>query len=439
MSIPKRDATTILNSLSAGLVPNIGLRHIAVGRVNEIKSLLNDLDTIQSGGGAVRFVTGRYGSGKSFLLRLIRTYALENNFVVMMADFSPERRLYGTDREGLALYQELTKNIATKLRPEGGALPAIIEKWISGVMSKVAQSIPNGDPRFSSTVEKEIMATIARMREMVRGFDFGLVLQAYYRGYMEGDDNLKANAVRWLRGEFNSRSDARTALGVTSVIDSDTYYDYLKIFARFVTDLGYAGLLICLDEAAYLYKIVNSISRKNNYEVILTIVNECLQGNATDIGFIFGGTPEFVEDQRRGLLSYEALRSRLSGNKFLGDGMVDFQGPVLKLADLTVEERAALLVKIREVFQSLNPDARVLSEQEIGEFLRFVLTRDGGEERTSPRELIRDFINLHNAMKQNPRLKWGDIVKKIRQENPTPIPTTSELDLDPRFVDIKLD
>ena len=446
MAISKREANTILSSLAAGVTPRTGLRHIAVGRLKEVTALKQDLDQIGSGGAAVRFIIGRYGSGKSFLLQLLRTYALESKFVVADADFSPERRLFGSGDEALATYQELVRNLSTQTRPDGNALPTIIEKWISGIQGKVAieqQCVP-GTPEFTQAVQAKIIQTLSGMQEMVHGFDFAQVINSYYRGHIEGDDALKSNAVRWLRGEFANKTEAYAALKVRAVIDKDNYYDYLKILAKFIRDVGYSGLIICLDEAAYLYKISNSISRKNNYEAILTIVNDCLQGKAGSIGFIFGGTPEFLEDQRRGLFSYEALRSRLSGNRFATAEMQDFSGPVLTLPSLTNEEIFVLLQKIREIYNGTAPVQIQVTDQAIQAFMEDALRRIGAREFTTPRELIRDFVSLLNLLVQYPDKSWREVVGSLTPAtagaDPTAVSDKDQGEDDPldRFKDFKV-
>lgn len=425
MAVSKREATTILNSLSAGVTPRAGLRHIAVGRLKEISALKQDLDQINANGATVRFIIGRYGSGKSFLLQLIRTYALESKFVVADADFSPERRLYGSSDEGLATYRELIRNMSTQTRPDGNALPTIIEKWISGIQSRVSaeQGFPPGTPEFAQAVKARIFQTLNGMEELVRGFDFAQVINTYYQGFIEGNDALKSSAIRWLRGEFNNKTEAYTVLKIRSIIDSDSYYDYLKILARFVREVGYAGLLVCLDEAAYLYKISNSVSRKNNYEAILTIVNDCLQGKASSIGFIFGGTPEFLEDPRRGLFSYEALRSRLSGNRFVTEEIQDFSGPVLALPPLTNEEIYVLLHKIREIYNGTIPAQIQMDDKAIQAFMEDSLRRIGAREFSTPRELIRDYVNLLNLLVQYPDKGWKQIAGNLTPSTPKDDPT----------------
>ncbi len=424
MPIPKREATSILNSLNAGVVPRSGLRHIAVGRLAETAALKQDMDQIRDGGATIRFVIGRFGSGKSFLLQLARTYALESKFVVADADFGPDRRLQGTGGQALATYRELMKNLSTQTRPDGNALPTIIEKWISNVQAAVAakQNLAADAPEFTSAVKAEIVSTVAAMEELVHGFDFGVVISAYYQGYVEANDELKSSAVRWLRGEFNTKSEAREALDVRSIIDDDNYYDYLKVLARFVRDVGYTGLLICLDEAVNLYKITHSVARANNYEKILSIVNDCLQGRAGSFGFIFSGTTEFMEDQRRGLFSYEALRTRLSSSRLVTDGMRDYSGPVLSLPPLTTEEVYVLLQKVRDIHRDTVPGSRGLDDASIVTYMEEALQRSGAKEFATPRDLVREFVTLLNLLAQYPDKLWTDIVKGL------PAPMVSAID-----------
>lgn len=426
MSITKREAKTILNSLSAGVVPRTGLRHISIGRLPEIAALKSDFDLNQEGGATVRFIIGRFGSGKSFLLQLMRTYALESKFVVADADFSPERRLFGSGDEAIATYRELMKNLSTQTRPDGNAFPTIIEKWISGIQASVAteSGFEHSSEQFINQVKGRILTTLNEMQEMVHGFDFGNILAAYYQGYAENNDELKANAIRWLRGEFSTKTEAFNALKVRSIIDSDNYYDYLKVLATFFKKIGYSGLIVCLDEAAYLYKITHSISRNNNYEALLSIVNDCLQGKASCISFLIGGTPEFLEDQRRGLFSYEALRSRLAANRFLGEGLQDFTGPVIKLSSLAPEEIFVLLQKIRLIHQSQATTTINMTDKDIHAYMEETLRRMGAREFTTPRELVREFVNLLNLLVQYPEKTWQEIVIGL----PPPKETVSEED-----------
>lgn len=443
MSITKREAKTILTSLSAGVVPRTGLRHVSVGRLPEVAALKSDLDHNREGGATVRFVIGKFGSGKSFLLQLMRTYALESKFVVADADFSPERRLFGSGDEAIATYRELMKNLSTQTRPDGNALPTIIERWISGIQTSVAteSGLDHASPEFVGQVKNRIFSTLNDMQELIHGFDFGSVLATYYQGYADNNEELKSSALRWLRGEYATKKEAYDALKIRTVINSDNFYDYLKVFAVFFKKIGYSGFTVCLDEAAYLYTITNSISRKNNYEVILSIINDCLQGKASYIGFIFGGTPEFMEDQRRGLFSYEALRSRLAGNRFLGEGLQDFTGPVIKLSSLTAEEIFVLLQKIREIHQSQAAAPVKMTDQDIHTYMEEVLRRMGAREFTTPRELVREFVNLLNLLVQYPDKTWQEIVMGLpapKEEQPQDLPPATDEDPLDRFSDFKV-
>ena len=415
MKIPKREATAILDSLTAGVAPRLGLRHIVSGRGAEIKALVQDLETIRDGGAKVRFIVGNYGSGKSFLLQLARLQAMEKKFVVADADLTPQRRLHGTGNQALSLYRELMHKLSTQARPEGNALPAIIEKWLSTVQAEIEtkDGIDPNSSNFARAVQSKVTETLNAMQDLVHGFDFAQVINAYYRGYLAGNDEQKNNALRWLRGEFNTKSDANQALGVRSIIDDSNWYDYLKAFASFARRVGYAGMLVSIDEIVNLYKISHSGSRNNNYERILSIVNDCLQGRASHIGFLFGGTPEAIDDQRRGLFSYEALRTRLSSSRFEQEDMRDMESPVLRLPALTPEEIFVLLRKLRDLHQEHTTDSRPLDDNALQVFMQEELRRIGATKFTTPRELIRDFIQLSNLLAQHPDRNWQDILGTI--------------------------
>jgi hypothetical protein len=410
--IPKRITTAILQSLGAGVVPRAGLEHIAVGRKQEIETLLDDLDNIVAEGGAsFRLILGRYGSGKSFLVQLIRNYALQRNFVVADADLSPSARLTGTKGQGLNLYRELLNNMATRARPAGGAFAAVLERWINEIQNEVLQTgINPSDAGFAAAVEQRIHATINGMEGMVHGFDFATVLAAYWTGHQTGDDERKSAALRWLRGEFSTKTEARAALGVRVIIDDNSWYEYIKLLARFVRDIGYQGLVIFVDEAVNLYKISHTVSRNNNYERLLTILNDCLQGKVEYLGVAFCGTPQMVEDQRRGLFSYEALRTRLEESRFARDGFRDLTGPMIRLEVLSPEEIFALLQRLREVHGIHWKYEPRISNAQIQSFMNEALNRLGANQFLTPREVVRDFIAVLNILQQNPGASFETVV-----------------------------
>lgn len=412
MKIPKRIASVIINSLKGGVVPRIGLPYITVGRESEINALLHDIEIISQGGAAFRFIAGRYGSGKSFLLQTIRNYAMDKNFVVVDADLSPERRLQGTRGQGLATYKELIRNMSTRTRPEGGALTLILDRWISSVQSEAMDALGCGfdDPRLATETERRIRSVVNELSEMVHGFDFAKLLTIYYKAYVGGDDESKAKVVKWFRGEYSLKSEAKAELGVNIIVTDDDWYDYIKLFAAFLKRAGYDGMLILIDELVNIYKIPNSITRQYNYEKILTMYNDALQGKAHHLGIIMSGTLQCIEDQRRGVYSYEALRSRLEQGRFGSDERSDMLAPVIKLSPLSYEEMLVLTEKLADIHAELFGYERTLGQDELIAFIKIEYGRIGADKNITPREVIRDFIELLNIAFQNPGLTVAQLL-----------------------------
>ena len=406
MKIPRRIAQTLINSLKGGVVPRVGLQYITVGRGPEIDALLRDVDIIADGGASFRFIMGKYGSGKSFLLQTIRNYVMAKNFVVVDADLSPERRLQGTRGQGLATYKELIRNMSTKTKPEGGALSLILDRWISNVQQEVMEASGLGitDPGLAPLVEKRISAVIYSLNEMVHGFDFAKLLTLYYQAHVTGSDETKAKVLKWFRGEYNTKTEARQELGVNIVITDDDWYEYLKIFAAFLKQAGYAGMLILIDELVNIYKIPNAITRQYNYEKILTMYNDAMQGKAQHIGFILCGTPQCMEDPRRGVYSYEALRSRLAEGHFSGEHQ-DLLSPVIRLQPLTNEEMLILIEKLADIHAGLYEYKQIVTQQDMVDFIEIEFGRVGADTHITPREIIRDFIEVLDIVYQNPTVK----------------------------------
>ncbi len=404
--VPKRIAQTVLNSLKGGVVPRIGLPYIAVGRKNEIQALLHDVDIISEGGASFRFIVGRYGSGKSFLLQTIRNYVMDRGFIVADADLSPERRLQGTKGQGLATYRELIGNLSTKTKPEGGALTLVLDRWISKVQSDAVQETEYapGDPALTAVVDKKIYAVTSSISELVHGFEFARLLSTYYRAYIDGNDDMKAKVVRWFRGEYALKREAKEELGVNIIITDDDWYDYLKLFAVFFRLAGYTGMMIMIDELVNIYKIPNSITRQYNYEKMLTMYNDTLQGKAKYLGIIMGSTPQAIEDKRRGIYSYEALRSRLAEGKFSRPGARDLLAPVIRLEPLVAEEMLVLCEKLSIMHADLYGYEKKVTTNDLALFIRIEYERIGADTNITPREVIRDFIELMDLMYQNPSL-----------------------------------
>ena len=407
---PARIAGILINALKGGVVPRVGLEYITVGRAQEIAAILHDIDMIADGGASFRFIVGKYGSGKSFLLQTIRNYATAKGFAVVDADLSPERRFAGTKGQGLATYKELLHNLSTKSKPDGGALPLILEKWISGIQASVRTQTDLEGDGFDRRVEKQIFAVAGALEGLVNGFEFAKAIVAYWRAYKLDDHIMKSNVLKWFRGEYASRRDAKADLDINFIVTDETWYDFLKILAVFLVNAGYKGLLVLIDELVNIFKIPNSITRQNNYEKILTIYNDVLQGKARHIGFLMGGTPQCIEDKYRGVYSYEALRSRLAEGHFSTDGLKDLTAPIIRLQMLTQEEMYVLVEKLRDIHAQLYDYTPSLRHEDLLYFLTVEYNRVGADTHITPREIIRDFIELTGILHQNPHKSVADIL-----------------------------
>ncbi len=403
--IRPRDRDAILQSLAAGVVPRRGLQHVQVGRANEVSALLGDLDRVIDGGSAIRFVIGEFGSGKSFFLHLIRTAALEKQMVAMHGDLTPDRRIFATGGQARSLYTELARNLSTRTNPDGGGLTAVVERFIGEAQKTAHQT--------SADTEDVIHGHLVSLSELVGGYDFATVVAAYWRGHDQGNAELKSSAVRWLRGEYSTKTDARRDLGVRTIVDDGNIYDRLKLLARFVRLAGYGGLVVAFDEMVNLYKLANTQARNSNYEQILRILNDCLQGSVSHLGFLMAGTPEFLTDTRRGLYSYEALQTRLSENMFASAAVRDFSGPVLRLANLTAEELFVVLTKLRDVHAGSDPGAHVLPDEALQAFMDHCSNRIGAAYFRTPRTTIRAFVQLLMILEQNPDTSWTDLIGAV--------------------------
>lgn len=408
--VPNRIANILINALKGGVVPRVGLEYITVGRSSEISAILHDIEMIEEGSASFRFIVGKYGSGKSFLLQTIRNYATAKGFVVVDADLSPERRFAGTKGQGLATYKELIQNLSTKSKPDGGALPLILEKWISGIQASVKAQANVSEDEFDALVERQIYAVASSLEGMVNGFEFAKAVVLYWKAYKLDDAAMKSNVLRWFRGEYPSRKEAKDDLGINFIVNDETWYDFLKIFATFLVGAGYKGMLVIIDELVNIFKIPNSITRANNYEKILTMYNDVLQGKASHIGFLMGGTPQCIEDKYKGVFSYEALRSRLAEGHFSTADIKDLSAPIIRLQMLSQEEMYILVEKLMHIHAQLYNYTRCLSHDELVYFLTVEYNRVGAETHITPREIIRDFIELINILYQNPQKSVSEIL-----------------------------
>lgn len=423
-NIKPKEATSIINSLIGGVVPKIGVQHITVGRSEEIASFVTALEDVKNGHSMAKFWIGDFGSGKSFMLHLLNTVALKQKFVVANADFTPDNRLYSNDGKGVMLYSTIMDNLAIQTKPEGGALPTLLEKWIEQIITKTAEESAISltsirDEQYLGLIQKNLMKTISEITE-VGSFDFGTVIMKYYEGYIKDDEFLRRNALKWLKGEYRTKTEAKQDLGVRDIINDLNYYDMLKNFCKLFVNMGYSGFMINLDEAINLYKISTSVMREKNYEKILSIYNDCFQGKVANLFFNFAGTREFLENERRGLFSYQALKSRLETNKFETLEIRDFAQPVIRLMPLNHNEIFVLLKKLKLIFDYNYKTEIDISDNDIQQFMEEIFNKPGASEFLTPREVIRDFLNILNIIRQNPsvdkNILFGEI--EISDERP---------------------
>lgn len=401
-----RERDSILQSLKAGVTPRTGLQHIQVGRVNEVKAILSDIERITDGGSAFRLIIGDYGSGKTFFLELVRSIAQEKKLVTANADLSPDRRIHASSGQARSLYSELMRNIATRSKPAGNALTSIVERFITTARQQAQIE--------SLSVNTVIENQLSDLSELVGGYDFAKVIAAYWHGHEKDNDALKSYAIRWLRAEYSTKTEARKDLGVRTFISDASFYDSLKLMSLFVRQAGYGGLLVNLDELVNLYKLNNKQARTSNYEQILRILNDCLQGQAEYLGFLLGGTPEFLLDPRRGLYSYEALQSRLAENTFAKQaGVIDYSSTTIHLANLSPEELYILLKNIRNVFASGNEEEYLVPEEALIAFLEHCNKQIGEAYFRTPRNTIKAFVDMLSVIEQNDHISWQDLVRSV--------------------------
>jgi len=410
--IKPRERDTVIQALVAGVVPRVGLHHIQVGRDAEVGALVKDIDRIADGGSSCRFIIGEYGAGKTFFLSLMRLIALERRCVTIHADLAPDRRIHASGGQARGLYAEAVRNMATRTKQEGGALPSVVERFVTECVKEASE---NG-----LGVEAVIDKRLSALQELVGGHDFATVLKAYWQASEDSNEALKASALRWLRAEFSTKTEARQALGVRNIIDDADVYDSLKLLAQFVRLAGYSGLVVVFDEMVNLYKLQSAQARNQNYEQILRVVNDMLQGNSEGVGFIFGGTPEFLMDSRRGLFSYEALQSRLAENQFAGQGLIDMSGPVIRLQSLSPEELLILLANIRSVFALGDPARHLVPDEALSAFMTHCNQRIGEAYFRTPRNTIKAFVQLLSILEQNPSAQWSEIIGSVAVDEDEP-------------------
>jgi hypothetical protein len=400
--IKQKERDTIVQALMAGVVPRLGLKHIQVGRVDELSAMVKDVERVADGGSAVRFVIGDYGAGKTFFSQVVRLIALEKKCVTVHADLATDRRLHSNNGQARALYSAAVANMATRTKPEGGALQNVVERLVT-------ESVKEAD-NAGVSIEAVIDRKLEPLQQFNNGYDFAKVVKAYWKGSENSDIDLQSSAVRWLRGEFSTKVVANKELGVRTIIYDENIYDSFKALAYLVRAAGFSGMVVVLDEMVSLFGLQNAQARKQNYDQVFRIFNDGLQGNTTGIGFVMCGTPEFLMHSRRGLYSNEALQTRLTENAFVSRGFIDFSGPVLRLANLTQEDMLILLENIRNVYAMGNTAKYLVPDEALHAFMEHCFRKIGAKYFETPRSTVRAFVQLLSTLEQNPTATWQGLL-----------------------------
>ncbi len=409
-NVPKRTLNTLMNAISSGVVPRRGLEYIAVGRKKETQTFVNDLDDTADGGGAFRFISGRFGNGKSFMTQMVRNYAMDKGFVVMDADLAINRRITGSKGEGVNTYRELVKNTAYRTRPEGGAVEPILQEWAESLCDELGG---RGAVTLDG-VRHIVRQKTADMASMQYYRDFATVLSQYVYSYLA--DQEDDPAIRWLKGEYDLKSNVRKDLGVSTLVDDSDWYEIIKLWTRLFVTLGYKGMVVFLDEAVVLYKLQNKVSRSNNYERLLTMFNDIMQGKSSYLSMYVCGTPEFIQDPNRGLYSYEALKSRLVSGRY-ETGYDNYLGPVINLRPLSNEEIFVLLRTVKGLHEQRYGYTSDIDDRKLEIYLKTVLSGSVSSSMLTPREITRDLISLLDTLHQNPQATFEQLVQGRKVAN----------------------
>ena len=400
----------IVTALNSGLVPRSGIENIMVGREDVLIQIEIDLDNVSTGLSLTKFIIGKYGTGKSFMQAAITQKGYAKNFVVSKVDFSPYRRLYNNDGMGRATYVEIIKNMTTKTS-SSNTIESIIEMWIGNQIS-----LFSSEPDFDLTNENYINKIILNIKKEIKdmdtcfgGTDFSDVLTLYLKAYIEGNTEKQRECIKWISGEYPNVSLAKHDLGVSVIINDQNYYEFLKVICRFVVLAGYSGLIINFDEVVNLYKISIKTIRDKNYEMILRIFNDTIQGDVHNLFITFSGTPQFLEDEFKGLFSYGALKRRLSSNKYEDNDIYDYSQPVIKLRSLTNEEIFKLLKKLINIHELYYKYESNISNEDIIEYIR-VQFNNLENNKITVGEIVRDFFGLLNVLQKNQQLNIRQLI-----------------------------
>lgn len=415
--INPKEASTIIKSLEAGVVPDIGLGHLLVGRKAEVDELIKILSHIEDGDSDLRFWVGDFGSGKSFMLKTIENLALSKNFVVSTIDLNPSRRFYATDRKAVNLYSTVLENIRTKNLRSGNVIESIIEQWISTIFKNLSDEKGYDLKELMAGFYRDevigiILETLSRFEAVGLSYELGQAISKYYEGFITGDRILKLKAIRWIRGDITTKTEAKKELGINEIINDDNYFEAIKNLAELFREIGYQGFVINFDEAVNLYKLPHSTTRQRNYEKILNIYNECKSNLAKGLFINLAATRKTVFDESRGLASYGALKGRLGTEASMDSDFINTNKTVLGLKVLSDEEIYTLLENLVSIYNIHYKTKIDFTSDQIVTYMEGQLNRPGADEFLTPRAVIKDFIEILDIKRQNPDAEISDLLRE---------------------------
>ncbi|MBU5427676.1 ATP-binding protein [Tissierella pigra] len=421
-----KEADNIIKALEGGVVPRRGIQHLLVGRNEEVQEIISILESITQGGSDIRFWIGDFGSGKSFMLRTIESIAVQKNFVVSTVDLTPTRRFYSSDGKAKSLYNEIINNIVIQTSQDGNAINTIIEEWINRIITNISErdNIPINQLLMienKKIVENEILNITSCFKSVGLSYELGQAISKYYEGIAEDNKVLKLKALRWIRGDIDTRTESKRELGIERIINDDNWYDAIKNLAELFSDIGYSGFVVNFDEAVNLYKLPMAQTRERNYEKILNIFNECKSNTARGLFINFGATRKTIFDEHRGMSSYGALKGRLGSDGNLNSRLINTNKTALLLKPLTVEEIYTLLDNLNSIYNIHYRKNISMTTENIQIYMEEQLNRPGAAEFLTPRAVIKDYLEVLDLIRQNPDEEIESIVYGKFGKEPMPV------------------
>jgi hypothetical protein len=349
------EAKRIINALKTGVIPDADLDLLCVGRESIVKEFKRCLELVEHGGSCTKFISGEYGSGKSFLLGKAGQLAIRHNFAISRVQIGKSMHLNNPD----IFYYGIMHNIASGTIHNGeNGFEELFSQWLDKLRNNPSKA----------QASKEISETITELNNY--NSSFARAFLTYIKARVVLDEQLAAAAASWIKGEKNIPAALKARIDVKGDIEKSTSMDSLKAFMHLLRHIGYSGLVILVDELELIMGLRSDI-RRGCYENLRYIVDSCGNGDFGNCLFVFAGTDALFSDEEKGLKSYHALYQRL-GEPDSKSSMParDMRRPLLRLEKLTNDELMILSERIIDIHKTAygwKPSITV-SPQETGQF-----------------------------------------------------------------------